>query len=144
MEKFLLEGWEAPTGDEWGSAWWIRDTPATLTVPLALPPGRVAITIRTRTRLDEPVVQAALALELNGTQVGQFAAGVPEPSTATLTVPGDVAARIVRTGFNHLSIRSLGISRVDPADPRPPGPLARRRDAAWPVAVYDLSITHLP
>ncbi len=144
VEKFLLEGWEAPTGDEWGSAWWIRDTPATLTVPLALPPGRVAITIRTRTRLDEPVVQAALALELNGTQVGQFAAGVPEPSTATLTVPGEVAARIVRTGFNHLSIRSLGISRVDPADPRPPGPLARRRDAAWPVAVYDLSITHLP
>ncbi|MBP7775606.1 MAG: hypothetical protein KA371_00580 [Acidobacteria bacterium] len=144
VEKFLLEGWEAPTGDEWGSAWWIRDTPATLTVPLALPPGRVAITIRTRTRLDEPVVQAALALELNGTQVGQFAAGVPEPSTATLTVPGDVAARIVRIGFNHLSIRSLGISRVDPADPRPPGPLARRRDAAWPVAVYDLSITHLP
>jgi len=144
VEKFLLDGWEAPTGDEWGSAWWIRDTPATLAVPLALPPGRVSITIRTRTRLDDPVVQAALALELNGTQVGQFAAGVPEPSSATLTVPAEVAARVLRTGFNRLAIRSLGVSRVDPADTRPPGPLARRRDAAWPVAVYELSISHLP
>ncbi len=144
IEKFLLEGWEAPTGDEWGSAWWVRDSTATLAVPLALPPGRVAITIRTRTRLDEPVVQAALALDLNGVQVGQFAAGVPEPSTAILTVPAEVAARVLRTGFNRLSLRSLGVSRVDPADTRPPGPLARRRDAAWPVAVYDLSIAHLP
>ncbi len=144
VEKFLLEGWEAPTGDEWGSAWWIRDTPATLAVPLAVPPGRVIITIRTRTRLDEPVVQAALALDLNGTQVGQFAAGVPEPSSSTVTVPAEVAARVLRTGFNRLSIRSLGVSRVDPNDTRPPGPLARRRDAAWPVAVYELSIAPVP
>jgi hypothetical protein len=98
----------------------------------------------TRTRLDEPIVQAALALEVNGTQVGQFAAGVPEPSSATLTVPAEVAARVLRNGFNRLAIRSLGVSRVDPADTRPPGPLARRRDAAWPVAVYELSISHLP
>lgn len=144
VEKFLLDGWEAPTGDEWGSAWWIRDSPATLAVPIALPPGRVAITIRTRTRLDEPVVQAALALDVNGRQVGQFAAGVPEPATATITVPAEVAARIMRTGFNRLSIRSLGVSRVDPLDTRPPGPLARRRDAAWPVAVYELSVAPLP
>jgi hypothetical protein len=144
VEKYLLDGWEAPTGDDWGSAWWIRDTPATIAVPLALPAGRVSITIRTRTRLDDPVVQAALALEINGTQVGQFAAGVPEPSSATLTVPAEVAARVLRTGFNRLAIRSLGVSRVDPADTRPPGPLARRRDAAWPVAVYELSISHLP
>ncbi len=143
VEKYLLEGWEAPTGDEWGAAWWIRDTPATLAVPLALPPGRVVITIRTRTRLDEPVVQAALALDLNGTQVGQFAAGVPEPSTVTITIPAEVAARLVRSGFNRLSIRSLGVSRIDPADTRPPGPLARRRDAAWPVAVYDLGVARI-
>ena len=144
VEKFLLDGWEAPTGDEWGSAWWIRDTPATIAVPLALPPGRVNVTITTRTRLDEPVVQAALALDVNGTQVGQFAAGVPAPTTSTLTIPAEVAARVLRPGFNRFAIRSLGVSRVDPADPRPPGPLARRRDAAWPVAVYDLSVAPLP
>jgi hypothetical protein len=140
VEKYLLEGWEAPTGDEWGSAWWIRDTPAVMAVPLALPPGRVQITVTARTRLDEPVVQAALALDLNGVQVGQFAAGVPAPSTSSITVPAEVAARVLRPGFTRVAFRSLGVSRVDPADTRPPGPLARRRDAAWPVAFYDLRI----
>ena len=140
IEKFLLDGWDAPGGDDWGSAWWIGATPATMAVPLALPPGPVTIRITARTRLDEPVVQAALALDINGVQVGQFAAGVPDPATSTITVPGELAGRVFRTGFNHLAIRSLGVSRVDPSDPRPPGPLARRRNAAWPVAVYDLGI----
>lgn len=144
VEKFLLAGWDAPTGDDWGSAWWIGSTPATVAVPLALPPGRVAITIRARTRVEEPMVQAALALDVNGLQLGQFVAGVPEPSTTTITVPADVAARVFTHGFNTLALRSLGVSRVDPNDPRPAGPLARRRDAAWPVAVYELRISALP
>ncbi|MEZ5291642.1 MAG: hypothetical protein R2745_11195 [Vicinamibacterales bacterium] len=144
VDKYLLQGWEAPTGDEWGSAWWIGATPATMTVPLALAPGRVQLTLTTRTRLEEPVVQAALAVDVNGVQVGQFAAGVPEPSTSTITIQADVAARILRRGFNTLAFRSLGVSRVDPMDTRPPGPLARRRNAAWPVAFYDLRIGTVP
>jgi hypothetical protein len=143
VEKYLLQGWEAPTGDEWGAAWWIRDTPAVMTVPMALPPGRAQVTVTSRTRLDEPIVQAALALELNGVQVGQFAAGVPAPSTSTITIPAEVAARVLRRGFNAVAFRSLGVSRVDPADRRPPGPLARRKDAAWPVAFYDLRLETL-
>lgn len=140
VEKYLLDGWEAPTGDEWGSAWWIRDTPAVMAVPVSVPAGRVRITVTARTRLDEPVVQAAIAVDVNGVQVGQFAAGVPAPSTASMTVPAEIAARVMRRGFNRVAFRSLGVSRVDPTDPRPPGPLARRRDAAWPVAFYDLRI----
>ncbi len=143
-EKYLLDGWDAPTGDDWGTAWWIGSTPAMMVVPLALTPGRVAITIRARTRLDEPVVQAALALDVNGTQLGEFAAGVPAPATSTITVPAELAARVFRHGFNRVAIRSLGVSRVDPADSRPPGPLARRRNAAWPVAFYDLRIAATP
>lgn len=144
VEKFLLERWEAPAGDDWGSAWWLGGTPATMTVPLALPPGRAQVTIRSRTRLEEPVVQAALALDINGVQVGQFVAGVPEPSTAIIVIPAEMAARVLRPGFNTVAFRSLGVSRVDPNDPRPAGPLARRRDAAWPVAFYELRIEPLP
>ena len=144
VEKYLLEGWDTPSGDDWGTSWWIGTTPATMVVPLALPAGRVDITVIARTRLDEPVVQAALALDVNGTQVGQFVAGVPAPSTSTFTVPSEVAARVFRTGFNRVAIRSLGVSRVDPDDQRPPGPLARRRNAAWPVAVYELRIAAAP
>lgn len=143
-EKFLLDRWEAPTGDDWGSAWWIGGTPATMAVPLAAPRGRVQITVRSRTRFEEPVMQAALALDVNGVQVGQFVAGVPEPSTATIVIPADVAARVLRQGFNTVAFRSVGVARVDPGDTRPPGPLARRRDAAWPVAFYDLRLEPLP
>lgn len=144
VEKFLLERWDAPSGDDWGTAWWIGGTPATLAVPLALTPGRVHVTITSRTRLDEPVVQAALALEVNGVQVGQFAAGVPAPSTSTIVVPAEIAARVFRHGFNTIALRSLGVSRVDPADTRAPGAIARRRDAAWPVAFYELRIAPVP
>ena len=139
-EKFLLEGWDAPSGDEWGSAWWIGHSTATLAVPLAARPGTVAITLTTRTRLDDPPVQAALALDVNGTQVGQFTAGVPAPSTAIITVPAELAARIFRRGFNQIALRSLGVARLDPADTRLPGPLARRPNTVWPVAVYNLRI----
>lgn len=143
-EKYLLRGWDSPTGDDWGEAWWIGETPATMAVPLALPPGRVALTVAARTRGDEPLVQAALALDVNGTQVGQFVAGVPAPSTSTMTVPAELASRVFRQGFNRIAFRSLGVSRVDPSDTRPPGPLARRRNAAWPVAVYELRIASTP
>lgn len=143
-EKFLLDGWDAPTGDDWGSAWWIGRATATLAVPLAAPSGGVVITLTTRTRLSEPPVQAALALDVNGTQVGQFTAGVPAPSTATITVPADLAARLFRAGFNRIAIRSLGVARIDAADNRLPDLLARRPDTVWPVGVYDLSIAPLP
>lgn len=143
-EKFLLDGWEAPTGDDWGSAWWIGRATATLAVPLIAPHGGVVITLTTRTRLSEPPVQAALAIDVNGTQVGQFTAGVPAPTTATITVPADLATRLFRAGFNRIAIRSLGVARVDAADDRLPDLLARRPDTVWPVGVYDLSITPLP
>ncbi len=139
-EKYLLGGWDAPSGDEWGSAWWIGRATATLAVPLAAHPGAVEIAITTRTRLDDPPVQAALALDVNGTQVGQFTAGVPAPSTATITVPADLAARLFRAGFNRIAVRSLGVARLDPTDTRLPGPLARRPNTVWPVAVYDLRV----
>ncbi len=143
-EKYLLDGWEAPSGDEWGSAWWIGRATATIAVPLVARRGAVEITLTTRTRLDDPPVQAALALDVNGTQVGQFTAGVPAPSTVTLTVPGELAGRIFRRGVNRLALRSLGVARLDPADTRLPGPLARRPGTVWPVAVYDLRVASMP
>ncbi len=143
-EKYLLDGWDAPSGDEWGSAWWIGRPTATIAVPLAARPGAVAITLTARTRLDNPPVQAALALDVNGTQVGQFTAGVPAPSSATITVPAELAARLFRRGVNHIALRSLGVARLDPADPRLPVALARHPNAVWPVAVYNLRVASTP
>jgi hypothetical protein len=72
--------------------------------------------------------------------VGRFDAGVPEASTSTIEVPADVAARVFREGFNRVSFRSLGVTPLD-ADGAPAAEAnARRRDAVWPVAIYELRI----
>ena len=140
-EKFLLDGWGSPASDDWGAAWWITDTPAVVAVPLAREGGDVTITIRSRTRFEEPVMQAAMALDVNGTEVGRFLPGVPEPGTAVLHVPPETARHVFRTGFNRVAFRSLGVTPVDPSDARPPGPLARRLGRqVWPVAVYSLDV----
>jgi len=140
-EKFLLEGWGSAAADDWGAAWWIDGTPAVLAVPLVPAGGDVTITVRSRTRFEEPVMQASMALDVNGEEVGRFLPGVPEPGTAVIQIPADTARRLFRRGFNRIGFRSLGVTRVDPADTRPPGPLARRQGRqVWPVAVYSLEV----
>ena len=140
-ERFLLEGWGSAAADDWGAAWWIDGTPAVLAVPLAPTGGAVTITVRSRTRFEEPVMQASMALDVNGEEVGRFLPGVPEHGTAVIQIPVDTARRLFRRGFNRIGFRSLGVTRVDPNDTRPPGPLARRQGRqVWPVAVYNLHL----
>jgi hypothetical protein len=140
-ERFLLSGWDVPGGDDWGPCWWIGGTPASLAVPLDLAGGDVTIRVRTRTRFEEPPMRANMALDVNGREVGRFAAGLPDATTAEIVVPADTARALFRRGFNQLAFRSLGVERVDPADQRPPGPLASRAGRqVWPVAVYEVSV----
>lgn len=141
-DRFLLDGWDAPGSDSWGPSWWLRGSPATLAVPLALADDTaVAIEIDARTRFEEPTVVATLALEINGERVGELVAGAREPTTAHLLVPASAFGRVWRTGYNHLSLVSLGVTRADPADTRPPGPLAERTGTRpWPVAIYRIRI----
>ncbi|MGE3276093.1 MAG: hypothetical protein AB7O67_13345 [Vicinamibacterales bacterium] len=140
--RFLLDGWEAPGGDTWGSSWWIGGTPATLAVPLALPEGRaVAIEVEARTRFEEPTVVATLALEVNGEVIGEFVAGADAPTTARLLVPATAFHRIWRQGYNRVAFVSRGVARTDPADSRPPGPIAAALGSRpWPVAIYRIRI----
>jgi hypothetical protein len=142
VEKFLLEGWDVPGGDDWGSCWWIGGTPATLALRLAPVGGRdIEITVQTRSRFEEPPMRALMAMEVNGREIGRFTAGVPDASAASFTVRAAESQRVFREGYNRLSFRSLGVEPVDPADARPPGPLAGRRGSqVWPVAVYKLAI----
>jgi hypothetical protein len=142
-DRFLLAGWDAPGGDEWGAHWWLNDSPAVMVVPLdPAPKAPVEIQITARTRFEEPAVEARLELRVNGRPVGQFVAPPTEAGTARLTVP--VTPGLWRRGFNRIAIASLGVTRVDPSDARPPGPMAARLgDRPWPVAVYHLRIRSL-
>jgi hypothetical protein len=139
-ERFLLDGWEAPGGDEWGAHWWLNRSPAVIAVPLAAG-GRDAteIELTARTRFEEPAVEARLEVRVNGRPVGQMAVPAHAATTARLAVPGTPG--LWRRGFNRVEIVSLGVTRVDPADPRGPGPLARGLGGRpWPVAIYRLRI----
>ncbi len=139
-ERYLLEGWEAPGGDEWGAHWWLNATPAVLAVPLGVPTGGATeIEITARTRFEEPTVEARLEVRVNGRPVGQLVAPATAAATTRLSVPG--AGGLWRHGFNRVEIVSVGVSRVDPSDVRPPGPMASRLgDRPWPVAIYGLRI----
>ncbi|MEW6322835.1 MAG: hypothetical protein AB1635_17330 [Acidobacteriota bacterium] len=143
VDRFLLDGWDAPgPADAWGPSWWIGGSPASLAVPLDLPAGRdVRIEILARTRFEEPVVHARLALVVNDETVGEFAAEARQASTHGFVVPASSLGRVWRAGYNRVAFVSRGVARVDPADTRPPGPLARRvSGGTWPVAIYRLRI----
>ena len=93
-ERYLLDGWEAPGGDEWGAHWWLNANPAVLTVPLGVPTGDATeIEITARTRFEEPTVEARLEVRVNGRPVGQLVAPATAAATTRLTVPG--ATRLV-------------------------------------------------
>ena len=142
VDRFLLEGWDAPGIETAGPVWWTGARRATLALPLALPTDRtIEIVITARSRFEEPVVEADLVLQLNGHDVAQFAPAAAAPSEFRVRLPAPAARVVFREGFNRVSFVSRGVHRVDPADTRPPGPFATRRgDSAWPVAIYRITI----
>jgi hypothetical protein len=139
--RFVLDGWEAVSPSPNESHIWTRESRATIAVPLALPPARdVDVAVTARARLEEPPVKATMAVEINGREIGRFVVPSDAPAETVLRVPADVGA-IWRAGYNRVTLVSYGVTRVDPSDARPPGPLARRLGSrAWPVAIYRLRI----
>jgi hypothetical protein len=142
-ERFLLDGWEAPGGDEWGAHWWLNASPAAIAVPLSIDSRAAAeLEVTARTRFEEPTVEARLELRVNGRPVGQLVAPADAAATTRLTVPA--SAGLWRRGFNRVEIVSVGVRRIDPSDVRPPGAIASRLGARpWPVAIYRLRIRSL-
>jgi len=145
-DRFLLEGWDAPGADAGGPVHWIGQPRATVVLPLDVPGGRdVVVSVLARTRLEQPAVEADLGLEINGHEIGRFVVPAAAPSDAQITVPAADVGRILRAGYNRVTFVSYGVRRVDPADRRPPGPLASRPgNRAWPVAIYRIRLTAAP
>ncbi len=144
-ERFLLEGWDAPGVEAGTPVWWIRDRRATVALPLSLLADRpIEIVVKARSRFEEPVMRADLGLQINDREVGQFAPDAAQASDYRVVVPANQAQTLFRNGFNRISFVSRGAHRVDPADSRPPGPLARRAGhPAWPVAIYRIQVREL-
>lgn len=142
--RFLLDGWEAPGMEAGVPVWWLRDRAARVVLPLDIPRDRpIEVTVRARSRFEEPVVQSDLSLLVNGHAIGDFSPAATAASDARFIVPA--GQDLWRDGLNHITFASRGTHRVDAADTRPPGPIARRREnQAWPVAIYRITIRPLP
>lgn len=137
-QRFLLEGWHAPGTDSAGPVWWTRESSATLAIPLAPAPGSLSVAITARAReLGAPVV-AELALEVNGSVIGRFAAPSDAPSTGRFTIAAARARQLLRAGYNRLAIVTHEVRRADGTPER------LSRGEAWPIAVYRVRIAPAP
>ena len=141
-DRFLLEGWDAPGADPAGPVHWIGERRATIVFPLELPVDRsILVSVTARARFEDPAVNADLALEVNGHEIGRLVAPAVAPIETQLTVPAAAVGRIFRAGYNRLTLISHGVHRADPADEREPGPIASRTGSrAWPVAISRIRI----
>jgi hypothetical protein len=98
--RFLLDGWGSPAGDQFGSAWWMTTSPATLVLPLKLADERpVRVEIQARSRLMEPARHARVTLLVNDRVAGSFVADAHQASTAVLSTPREMWLE----GFNRLT-----------------------------------------
>lgn len=137
-QRFLLEGWHAPGRDSAGPVWWTRESRATLAVPLAPAPGPLSVAVTARARAPGAPVVAELALEVNGSEVGRFAAPSDAPSTGRFTIEAARARQLLRAGYNRLTLVTHEVRRPDGTRAR-----ASRREA-WPIAVYRVRIAPVP
>jgi hypothetical protein len=116
--RFLLDGWGSLTGDSTGTAWWTAGSPATLTLPLRLPPDRgVRLTVDARSRLTSPEVRASVTVLVNDRGVGSFVAEASHPTSVVFAT----SRQAWLDGFNRVSLVT--------AEP------------FWPVAVYRIAVT---
>ena len=141
-ERFLLNGWDVPGGDDWGPSWWIGGC-AGDDGDSAGPRGRR----RDDSGADTHTLRRATGPGPDGPRGERARGGTLRRGPARCDdghghgAGGDRAGRLFRRGFNEIAFRSLGVERVDPADTRQPGPLANRKGSGvWPVAVYEVDI----
>jgi hypothetical protein len=140
VERFLLEGWSGPTALEDEQGWWIGERRATIVVPLSPSAEGMRVVVVARSRFEEPTFEADLTLLVNDYTAGDFSPPAAHASEAAFTVPRSA----LRDGLNKLTFVSRGAHPIDPADTRPPGPVARRASrSGWPVAVYRVAIKPL-
>ena len=140
-DRFVLEGWEARAADDRESVRWIGERRASAVVPLALASSRpVSMTMTLRARLDDPPVNADLALEVNGQEVGRFSVPSDVPTDVRVTVPRESVGRIFRAGYNRLTFVSYGMHGSRVTDQHSPLPVIHRENRAWPIAVYRIRI----
>jgi hypothetical protein len=111
-ERFLLDGWGPPGANDTGPFRWIDGRRATLTFPLEPSTHDLTVEVIATARGDRPLPASELTFEFNGQPIGQAAVSPLAATEARLIVPGAHVGRMVRAGYNRLSIVTSGTHRI--------------------------------
>lgn len=111
-ERFLLDGWGPPGANDTGPFRWIDGHRATLTFPLEPSAHDLAVEVLATARGDRPSPASELTVELNGHSIGRAAVSPLAATEARLIVSRADVGRMVRAGYNRLSIVTSGTHRI--------------------------------
>jgi hypothetical protein len=111
-ERFLLDGWGPPGANDTGPFRWIDGHRATLTFPLEPSTHDLTVEVIATARGDRPSPASELTVELNGHPIGRAAVSPLAATEARLVVSRAHVGRLVRAGYNRLSIVTSGPHRI--------------------------------
>ncbi|HUE89598.1 MAG TPA: hypothetical protein VMO26_26265 [Vicinamibacterales bacterium] len=111
-ERFLLDGWGPPGANEVGPFRWLNAERATLAFPLQPSSGDLVVEVLATARGGAPSTATELTFELNGHPIGRAHVSPVTATEARLPVPAANVGRVLRAGYNRLSIVTSGNHRI--------------------------------
>ncbi len=111
-ERFLLDGWGPPGANDAGPFRWLDAPRAALTFPLQPSSRDMTVDVLVTARGDAPSSTSELTFELNGHAIGRAHVSPAAATQARLPIAGSNVGRVLRTGYNRLSIVTSGTHRI--------------------------------
>ena len=111
-ERFLLDGWGPPGANDVGPFRWIDARRATLTFPLQPSSRDMTVAVLATARGGEPSTTTELTFELNGHAIGRAHVSPVTATEARLRIAASNVGRVLRAGYNRLSIVTSGNHRI--------------------------------
>jgi hypothetical protein len=111
-ERFLLAGWGPPGANETGTFRWMDAANAAIAVPLQPIPQEMTVEVLITARGDAPSTTSELTFELNGHLIGRALVSPAAATNALLPIARSNVGRVLRAGYNRLSIVTSGPHRI--------------------------------
>ena len=111
-ERFLLTGWGPPGANDSGPFRWLDAPRATLTFPLQPSAEDMTVEVLATARGGTPSTTSELTFELNGHVIGRSQVSPAAATEARLAIPASTVGRVLRAGYNRLSIVTSGNHRI--------------------------------
>jgi hypothetical protein len=111
-ERYLLAGWGPPGTNEAGPFRWLDAPEAVLTFPLQPAARQMSVEVLATARGDVVSSTTELTFAINGHPIGRAHVTPAAATDTTLTIPQADVGRVLRAGYNRLSIVISGNHRI--------------------------------